>query len=280
MDILGQRRARFRWRDPADRRHGQADRPAAVPCAHRRCGPLRLRRQGRLCAGQSGDRAGTRRFAPGDRGISRPPLAAGDQPLQAKPLGLALLQGRADFADFDRPSDDPGIERGIVVLQFLDCPGAGDAPRDARGEHFEMERLGDDIVGAGAESVDRARTIAAAGDQDDGRVLERGVVADPAGQLDPADRAHAQLAQHQVDRGAKHFGGGIAGIVAGDDPIAQLAQPLRQYTRARCGSVRRSAAGRCPSHGWKVELVRSASRRLKPDMVNGRLDYGSSSTSQ
>ena len=124
-------------------------------------------------------------------------LCKREQPL----LGLALASKRgANFAQLDRPGDDPGVERGIVGAQFLDRPGAGDPPGDARRQHLEMERLGDDVVGAGAKAVDRAAAVAAAGDQDDRRVLEHGVVADPPGQLDAADRRHAQLGQHQVDR--------------------------------------------------------------------------------
>ena len=56
--------------------------------------------------------------------------------------------------------DDARIERGIVVAQFLDRAGAGDARRDPGDQHFEVERLGDDVVGARGKPSTRAVAIA------------------------------------------------------------------------------------------------------------------------
>src|SRR5688500_15339442 len=70
-------------------------------------------------------------------------LVAADQLLQPLPLGLALLQRRAHFAQLDRAGDDAGVERGIVGPQLLDRAGTRDTPCNAGGEHFEMEGFGD-----------------------------------------------------------------------------------------------------------------------------------------
>ena len=92
-----------------------------------------------------------------------------------------------------------------------------------------MEWLGDHVVSAGQERIHRPAAVAPARNQDDGRILQHRIVTDQAGQRYSATMIHPELGQHQVDRQPQHFGGGIFGIVAADDAVAGLAQPLCQH---------------------------------------------------
>ena len=122
------------------------------------------------------------------------PLASDDR-REPAPFGFACFERGARFAEFDRSRHDPRIENGIVVTQFAHRARLGQPLRDPRQQHFEMERLGDDVVGARAKSVDRAGRIRAPGDEDHRNVLETGFVAHQPGQFDPAHRRHPQFGQ-------------------------------------------------------------------------------------
>ena len=111
------------------------------------------------------------------------------------PFSFACFERSARFAEFDRSRYHPRIEHGIVVTQFAQRARLGQALRDPRQQHFEMEWLGDDIVGARAKAVDRAGGIRAPRDEDHRNILETGFVAHQPGQFDPAHRRHTQFGQ-------------------------------------------------------------------------------------
>ena len=142
----------------------------AVPRAHGRRRAPRLRRQGRLRARQSGARARARRPGAADRGISRSRLGAADAAARsaqrARPRSAS--QRGAHLAKFDRPRRRPARRAWHCrARNSLTDAGAGDPPRDARDQHLEVERLGDDVVGAGREGRrPRRRLSTSPGDQD------------------------------------------------------------------------------------------------------------------
>src|SRR4051794_29456593 len=82
-------------------------------------------------------------------------------------LGEAVLK----VADLDRPFDDSGVERRIILLQPFERARPLDAPFDARDQHFEVERLQDHVVGARLVSAHGAFGIGLAGDQHDGHFV-------------------------------------------------------------------------------------------------------------
>ena len=92
-----------------------------------------------------------------------------------------------------------------------------------------MKRLCNDVICARCKPIYSPSAIALASDEDDRSILERGVVSDPPGKLDAADRTHSKLGKHQIYGQAEHFGGGITGILASDNPIARLYKPLRKH---------------------------------------------------
>ena len=73
-----------------------------------------------------------------------------DHQLEPAALGLAGVQPVAQLADRDCALDHPGVERRIVVAQSLDRIGARNLAGNAGDQHVEVERLADDVVGAGA----------------------------------------------------------------------------------------------------------------------------------
>src|SRR6185369_12130024 len=73
-------------------------------------------------------------YGPRSRNFS---LVADDQLLEPKPFGFALHQRRPRLPKLDRTGDDARVKRCIIGPQFLDRPGAVDAPGDARRQHFE-----------------------------------------------------------------------------------------------------------------------------------------------
>ena len=90
-------------------------------------------------------------IGPADPGLSRPALGCGVayDLLETAKLGLACKPAIAHFAELDRASDDPRIERGIVVLSsFGERSRPFDLAPDPGNQHFEVERLGDHRVGA------------------------------------------------------------------------------------------------------------------------------------
>src|SRR6187397_2446297 len=98
-------------------------------------------------------------------------LVADDQLLQAQPLRLALHQGRAGFAKFDRAGHHTRIERGIVGAKLLHRTRTANTAGDSCRQNLEMERLGDHVVSAGQEPIHRATVVAPARNQDHGRIL-------------------------------------------------------------------------------------------------------------
>ena len=86
--------------------------------------------------------------------------------------------------------------RPVLVLELL----APDLRAHARPQHVEVARLGDVVVGAGAETLDHRCAILDRGQHDDGNVAHarRGLDA-PAGLL-AADARHQQVEQNAVDR--------------------------------------------------------------------------------
>ena len=147
MQILDKGRNRRRRRDSAHGRDGAADRQAAFPRHDGRRRPLRLRRQGRLRHCQYGAGTGARGHRPAIREfIDGRSLA--DHLLQAASSAwLSIHRSRISPSSIARPT----TRASSVAFRRAASRATGTAR--SRGamraiEHLEMERLGDDRVGA------------------------------------------------------------------------------------------------------------------------------------
>ena len=94
-----------------------------------------------------------------------PALAAADQRCEAAPLGFALRQRGAHFAQLDRPSDDPGIERALSSLQsWIDRARA--QPRAIRAiSTSKWNGLGTTSSAPASKPATAPRSVGPAGDQ-------------------------------------------------------------------------------------------------------------------
>jgi hypothetical protein len=97
---------------------------------------------------------------------------------------------------------------------------------DQEQELLDLERLGDVVVGAELDRLDRGLDRAEGGDHDDVRRVGEG--ADVADQIEAVEVGHPQVGDHQLDwLGARGLeaGGAAAG---GPDPVAGVGQLLGQ----------------------------------------------------
>ncbi len=104
----------------------------------------------------------------------------------------------------------------MLVLELL----APQLRPDARLEHFELARLGDEIVSAGAQAVDHGSAIFARGQHHQRYVTEDGRSLDASTGFDAVQIRHQQIEQDAVDRlCGQHLERGCAGA-RGHDLVA------------------------------------------------------------
>ena len=123
-----------------------------------------------------------------------------------EPLAVVL---RRRVLGLDRVGEggDDGMRRFHPDEGTSEAKGAADAGEQLR----PVERLADEVVGAGVEAVDDVLRRAAAGQEEDREVGPCGVTAEPAGDLVPVELGQADVQEDQV------------GVVLADRAEARLA---------------------------------------------------------
>ncbi len=109
---------------------------------------------------------------------------------------LGQLARGARLGGLELPVQQLLADAAVLVLELL-APHLG---AHARAQHVEVARLGDVVVGAGAEPADHRRAVLERGQHDERGVARRRRGLDaPAGLL-AADARHQQIQQDAIDR--------------------------------------------------------------------------------
>ena len=87
--------------------------------------------------------------------------------------------------------------RGAKPLHLVAQARCAERALDGEHERVDVERLGDEVVGAGADRGDRGLERAERGDHDDRHV--GAVLGDALAELDPVHAAHAQIRDDDID---------------------------------------------------------------------------------